>query len=900
MFHKESLNHDRRSSLIFLALGIIFSTLVIYTSISPNYLIGDTIHVGITSESFDYGLQKCSSFGIKTKTSSGATRKRNPHAFIGGEKPHRPTLIRNATIWNGDGKISYGVDIVFENGVFVSVTSSSKEKSFDGITIDANGRFVTPGLVDMHSHMGTDSWPGTDGSNDTNEMSDKVVRPELKSLDGFDPWDLGISVINSGGVCTSLVLPGSGTMMGGEAFAFKHRKMPSNRSEHMLLNAGMGQDDGHQWRWMKMACGENPIRFGRSLHQLPSSRLGEGYLFRERINEAFQAKKAQDQWCYEAKMMKSAFSDKGHLRMNRVFPEPLEHESLIALLRGEILLNVHCYESYDLEMMIRLSKQFGFKINTFHHALEAWTIADLLAKEGIATAIFADHWGYKKEAYGSSTKAAQVLAKAGVKVAFKSDHPVLNAQNLIYEAAKAHHYGLSPELAIKAVTSVPAERMGQDHRIGYVKKGYDADIVLWDKNPLELGAHPLKVFVDGYSTFEHTDFAKSINEKVSLRPMMHISDIVWKMPETEKLVESATYINIYGLIHSESAEWQKESKIVVSKGIITCIGPACKPSGEIVDLQQSWVIPGIIAAGVKLGLTVIEAESSSSAGKVTSTEEIVYSADGLRIGRNHSKLMDAAFKGGITTAIVSLQFTGSIGSVGTAFRTGVKTARSDAFVRRNLGMNFSVGRKAISSGLDSSISGQLTRIAKHVDTAGQPLIFDATASDHIASILHKFSGKNIIIKGGAESHNVAHEIAEAGASVLLNPTRCVPDSWFNQDCRVTGSSPSTLELLSEAGINVGVTSPDDNLIRGLIWEAGWQVADFTGYETFTDFEIAKKSAALVTWNIAKAYGIEDIAGTIAVGRRATFVAYQGVPGTLSAKVKLVVDGDIIESQTDQI
>lgn len=131
--------------------------------------------------------------------------------------------------------------------------------------------------------------------------------------------------------------------------------------------------------------------------------------------------------------------------------------------------------------MIRNSHEFGFNITTFHHALEAWQVPDLLVKEDISVAIFADNWGYKKEAYNSSAKAGVVLSNAGVQVAYKSDHPVMNSQHLMYEAAKAHHYGLDAELAIKSVTSVPAERLGAGFRIGRVSKGYDADVVIWDR-----------------------------------------------------------------------------------------------------------------------------------------------------------------------------------------------------------------------------------------------------------------------------------------------------------------------------------------------------------------------------------------------------------------------------------
>jgi imidazolonepropionase-like amidohydrolase len=141
-------------------------------------------------------------------------RTKNPRFDVGGgEISHVATIIRNATLWNGDGKVSNYVDIKFKDGVIISV-GPTRDLDEDTATaeeiIDAKGRFVTPGLVDLHSHMGTDSWPGTEGGSDTNEMSDSLTVPFLKSLDGFDPTDLAIGIINSGGVTTSLVLPGSG------------------------------------------------------------------------------------------------------------------------------------------------------------------------------------------------------------------------------------------------------------------------------------------------------------------------------------------------------------------------------------------------------------------------------------------------------------------------------------------------------------------------------------------------------------------------------------------------------------------------------------------------------------------------------------------------------------------
>ena len=147
-----------------------------------------------------------------------------------------------------------------------------------------------------------------------------------------------------------------------------------------------------------MACGENAKSFYGSKGITPDSRLGEGFLFREQFNTAKTLKEQQDDWCEHAHEMESRYGEKkAHKYVSRPFPEDLRFESLAALLRGDVLLHNHCYETYDLEMMIRHSKEFGYRVTTFHHALEAWRLKDLLAKENISVAIFADHWGYKKE-----------------------------------------------------------------------------------------------------------------------------------------------------------------------------------------------------------------------------------------------------------------------------------------------------------------------------------------------------------------------------------------------------------------------------------------------------------------------------------------------------------------------
>jgi hypothetical protein len=473
----------------------------------------------------------------------------------------------------------------------------------------------------------------------------------------------------------------------------------------------------------------------------------------------------------------------------------------------------------------------------------------------------------------------------------------------MFEAAKGHHYGLSAELAIQAVTSVPAERLGQDHRIGYVRAGYDADLVIWDKHPLEIGAHPLRVFTDGYTTFEHKEYKTHIplpfaHKPEPLNPLSEATVLdIGDFGETL----TATFVNISGLIHSKTAENQVGSKLVIENGIVKCIGAACVTVGKEISVNGGWVTPGLVAAGVHLGLEIIQAEPVTSAGVIQhQSDDVLESALGIQVGRTRSRLLDAAFKGGVTTAISSLQFQGSIGAIGTAFRVGAEQLRDDTFVKKNCGRSFRVGMTAKSGELDRTVPGQLHRIKKvgGISNKTELSIVEVNGANHIYSIIGSTEkSAKVVIQGGAEAHVMAKELAQANFGVLLSPARCTPADWFKLQCLTTSTTPSDVEILLRAGVKVGLSVPEDNFLRGLIWEAGWKVSDFSDRPKMNDFEFAKQVVSLVTWNVAEMYGID--AGTIAVGKRANFVVYDGVPGTLSAKVKLVVDGDLIETETTQ-
>lgn len=329
------------------------------------------------------------------------------------------------------------------------------------------------------------------------------------------------------------------------------------------------------------------IYFAQSLLLIQDSiGLGEAYLLRQALADAKKLVEAQEDWCSAAENLSSTEND---IHLDSHFPEDIKLESLTALLRGQVKLNIHCYETHDIEAMLRHAEEFNFNISAFHHALEAYKIPEILkrAHNNITIATFADHWGYKKEAFGASPKAPKYLYEAGIPVALKSDHPVLNSQHMAFEAAKATHYGLPPQEAFKSITSVPANALGLGHRVGSLKVGYDADVVIWDRSPLALGAAPLQVFVDGVPLFDEkpiTPIKKDLQQNTFTQknipqlPREGLRDFILTNVGSNYVSESKTVIVQGG-------------KIVCSTEEENCRSMFVQNNVEIIDAQGGYILP---------------------------------------------------------------------------------------------------------------------------------------------------------------------------------------------------------------------------------------------------------------------------------------------------------------------
>lgn len=285
--------------------------------------------------------------------------------------PSRPTALVDATIFTGTGeKIERGTVLIRDGKIEAIGPQIAPPAAYD--VIDVAGKFVTPGLIDAHSHLGVYPSPAVPAHSDGNELTDPNTAGVWAEHSVW-PQDPGFNLARAGGVTTLLVLPGSGNLIGGRSVTL--RNIPARTVQDMKFpNAPYG---------LKMACGENPKRVYGSRNRAPSTRMGNVAGYRTAwINAADYARKWDD---YRAK------ADRGEKA------EPpkrdLQLETLAGVLKGEILVENHCYRADEMVQMIGIAHEFGYKITAFHHALEAYKIADILAKEDICVATWANWWG---------------------------------------------------------------------------------------------------------------------------------------------------------------------------------------------------------------------------------------------------------------------------------------------------------------------------------------------------------------------------------------------------------------------------------------------------------------------------------------------------------------------------
>jgi imidazolonepropionase-like amidohydrolase len=389
--------------------------------------------------------------------------------------PHHDVVIKNATVMTAThGNIKNG-SILIKDGKIVAVGETVNAPA-SATVIDAQGKYVTPGIVDSHSHIALDD--------DVNEATSPVT-PQMIMKDAFDYQDKAIYRALAGGVTTSLLLHGSANMIGGQAVVIKH-KFGATRDEMLFPNAPGS---------IKFASGENPKRVYGGRDQLPSTRMGNFAVQRAALVEAQDYMKEWDAYNEKVKRGDKDASPPKH---------DLKLEALDDVLNRKLMVQIHCYRSDEMLTEMAMAKEFGYNLRAFHHALEAYKIADQLAANNVGIATFADWWGYKNEAWDAIPWNAVMAMRKGVRVAIKSDSEDYT-RRLNQEAAKTMRYGgATEEEALKMITINPAWIVGVDDRVGSIEVGKDADVVIWDGYPLSSTGVPNKVLIDGEVYFDRS------------------------------------------------------------------------------------------------------------------------------------------------------------------------------------------------------------------------------------------------------------------------------------------------------------------------------------------------------------------------------------------------------------
>jgi imidazolonepropionase-like amidohydrolase len=405
--------------------------------------------------------------------------------------PSPAVLIQDATLLTGTGEKQAHTDLLLRQGLIAAIGTHLSVPA-DAVVVVATGKTVTPGIIDIHSHLGVYPSPGTDGNDDGNEATAPSTA-QVWAEHSVWPQDPGFETALEGGVTTLEILPGSANLIGGRSAILKN--VPAATVQAMKFpNARQG---------LKMACGENPKRvYGRGRNTAPSTRMGNMAGYRAQWVEAkaylAEWKKYRDDVAAGGERQAKAKEPKRDLRL----------DTLASVLNGEIDVQMHCYRADEMAQAIDLSKEFGYTIAAFHHAVEAYKIADRLAEQHICAAMWADWWGFKMEANDGIQENIVLVDMAPQSCAIVHSDSEEGIQRLNQEAAKAMARAaamgveIKPEHAIQWLTLNPAKALKLADRVGTLEVGKMADVIIWSGDPFSVYTLTEQVYIDGVKQFD--------------------------------------------------------------------------------------------------------------------------------------------------------------------------------------------------------------------------------------------------------------------------------------------------------------------------------------------------------------------------------------------------------------
>jgi imidazolonepropionase-like amidohydrolase len=399
--------------------------------------------------------------------------------------PSEPTLIRGGTVMTAAGNVIPGGKVLIVDGRLAAVGTSVTAPGGARV-VDASGRYVTPGLIDTHSHLGVYASPGVDAHSDGNEMTDPVTA-QVWAEHAIWPQDPGFPRALAGGVTTLHILPGSANLIGGRSVTV--RNVPARTVQEMKFP---GAPHG-----LKVACGENPKRVYGNQGRAPMTRMGNVAGYRAAFIRGEEYRRRWDAW------------EQGGRRGDAPTRD-LQLETLAGVLRGDILIQNHCYRADEMVIMLDVYREFGVTPRSFHHAVEAYKIADILAREDVSVSIWADWWGFKLEALDATNANAALVHRAGARAIPPPDETT-GIQRLNQEAAKALAAGreagieISDDEALRWITLNAAWALGLHDEVGSLEPGKRGDVVIWSGHPFSVYSRVDQVWLDGALLYDRHD-----------------------------------------------------------------------------------------------------------------------------------------------------------------------------------------------------------------------------------------------------------------------------------------------------------------------------------------------------------------------------------------------------------
>ena len=829
----------------------------------------------------------------------------------------QPLIIKNAKVMTANGDIYPKANLFLEKGLIKKISEQEIIAPPNALVIDGEGAVVTPGIIDVHSHMGVYPSPSLDAHRDGNEAT-RPVRADVWAEHSFWPQDPSLWRALAGGVTTIQVLPGSANLIGGRSFTAK--LVPKLSAREMRFP---GAPQG-----LKMACGENPKRVYKEKGG-PSTRMGNMASFREAFQKAVEYHR---KWEGRGSLGKGGQwkpVDETQLEMpTRDFTS----ETLSAVMKGEILVHIHCYRADDLSAMLDLAQEFNFKIRSFQHGLEAYKIRHRLMKEDVAVASWVDWWGFKMEAFDGIPYGLALLQDAGVKAIVHSDSSV-DVQFLNVEAGKAMTAGrkmglsITEDQALQWVTKNPAWSLGIHDKVGTIEEGKMADLVVWDGHPFSIYTKTKFVIINGKIVFDRhkkvgikSDFEIGQNNSQpfdgrEFRKVVTLRDVKYPDPKVRKKLQS--YSTSQSFIVEDvqylqpSGRWQHGS-VRVKKGVIVAVSPYPSSKGlesqdknlksknvDVINGRGKFLTPGFIDSSTRLGLVEVEmdplAHDYHTGGREPTPDNRVVNALNLR-----SLRIPIIRQGGVTTVIAR-----PIGYLIDGMGVGFDLHKQSSYGASQIAMFGRLGKFRGKGGNRSSRSMQWRELRAIID---ETLSFSKAPSSYEKGNMRRNSlskgdlkAMNLVLKGqvpwvinvnrasdiealiqfkkdlnglGLKPRFVIEDALEAAlvASQLREhdiPVILIPSQMANRSFEALGARFDSAAVLSEKGVKVVFSSGSFNyLSRGrLRQEAGMAVK----YGMSMD-----KAYQAITVIPAEVFKIPQ-RGKIVVGSVANLVLWSGDP-----------------------